>query len=420
MYLVKKLVWSIVILLGIVVVFVVSNPQRARRALFMGTLFHGVDMTDEFAHMDRLFPSRVVRTIDPIPLPEARETFSLPETYVHAGRTRNLRDFLEETDTTGLLVLHDGEIVHEEYALGSSSEQTWISWSVAKSFVSAMVGIALDEGLFESVHDPITNYVPELAGSAYDGVAIEDILEMSSGASWDEDYGDPTSDITRFGAGIVFGSSQDEFAASLSRDREPGTYNRYNSTDTQVLGMLLVRITGRTLAAYTEEKLWKPLHMEHDAYWILDDPGMEIAFGGLNATLRDYARFGEMYLEGGRYLGKRIVPAAWVRASTIPGKPHLQPGRHSGSASILGYGYQWWMPPDGDEGEFSAIGVYNQFIYVNPARRVVVAKTSANHAYGRDESTDREIESLVVFRAIAHAVSDRATEVGRIAGRRGE
>ena len=411
----RRFAWSIAILLTVIALFVASDPQRARRAIFMATLFHGVDMTDEFAHMNDLFPSRAVRTTDPIPLPEADAKVRLPETYRYAGESRNLRAFLDETDTSGLLVLRDGEIIHEEYALGSSPETTWISWSVAKSFVSALVGIALDEGLFASVHDPITRYVPELRGSAYDGVAIEDILEMSSGASWDEDYGDPTSDITRFGAGIVFGSPQDEFAASLRRDREPGTYNRYNSTDTQVLGMLLVRVTGRTLAAYTEEKLWKPLHMEHDAYWITDDPGMEIAFGGLNATLRDYARFGELYLQNGRYLRNQIVPAAWIRASTIPGKPHLQPGRQPGSASIFGYGYQWWTPPDGDEGEFSAIGVYNQFIYVNPARRVVIAKTSANRAYGKDESTDREVESLVVFRTIAHAVSDGAAMADRSA-----
>ncbi|MFP6654273.1 MAG: serine hydrolase, partial [Myxococcota bacterium] len=361
---------------------------------------------DEFADMQGLFPYRVVRTDNPTPLPMALAEIPLPETYEFAGLTRNLRRFLEETDTSGLLVLLDGRIVHEEYALGSSPETRWISWSVAKSFVSAMVGIALSEGLFESVREPITKYVPELTGSAYDAVAIEDILEMSSGASWDEDYGDLFSDITRFGSAIVFGYSQDEFAASLSREFEPGRYNRYNSTDTQVLGMLLVRLTGMTLAAYTEEKLWKPMQMEHDAYWITDEPGMELAFGGLNVTLRDYARFGEMYRNAGRWQGRQIVPESWVTLSTVPGKPHLQPGEQSGSDSILGYAYQWWRPPTGDEGEFSAIGVYNQFIYVNPAQGVVIAKTSANEAYGTDESTDREIETLAVFNVIAHAVRD--------------
>jgi len=376
----------------------------------MATLLQGFDMTDEFADMQGIFPFpfpfpfRVVRTQNPMPLSSASAMVDLPETYEFFGETRNLRKFLEETDTSGLLVLSDGEVVHEEYALGSSPGTRWISWSVAKSFVSAMVGIALEEGRFESIQDPITQYVPELAGSAYDGVSIEDILEMSSGASWNEDYGDPTSDISRFGSAIAFGESQDDFAASLTRENEPGTYNRYNSTDTQVLGMLLVRVTGKPLAVYTEEKLWKPMQMEHDAYWTTDEPGMELAFGGLNASLRDYARFGEMYRNAGRWNGKQIVSEAWVALSTVPSKPHLQPGSRPGSNTIFGYAYQWWLPPTGDEGEYSAIGVYNQFIYVNPTQGVVIAKTSANQAYGKDETTDREVESLAVFNVIARAV----------------
>ena len=391
------------VLLAVLAVAAVST-QRGRRAVFMTTLFQGFDMRDEFASMDALFPARRVRTADPVGLARAETPVELPETYDYQGEARPLRRFLEETDTTGLVVLRDGRIVHEEYALGSSAETLWISWSVAKSFVSALVGIALAEGRIGSVRDPVTRYVPELAGSAYDGVAIEDVLEMSSGASWDEDYGSPTSDITRFGVAIVLGFSQDDFATSLVREHPPGTYNRYNSTDTQVLGMLLVRATGMSLAEYTESRLWQPMQMEYDAYWITDEQGMELAFGGLNATLRDYARFGEMYRSGGRWNGRQVVPAEWVRRSTRPGKPHLQPGPRPDSDNVFGYGYQWWMPPVGDEGEYSAIGVYNQFVYVNPKRAVVIAKSSANRAYGKDESTDREIETLAAFNAIARSM----------------
>lgn len=366
----------------------------------MGTLFRGVDMTDEFNDMASFFPTHAVRTTQPEPLPAATTRLTLPETYDWNGQPANLQTLLGETDTSGLLVLVDGEIVHEEYRLTSGPEVRWIAWSVAKGFVSALVGIALSEGRFESVEEPITKYVPELVGSAYEGVRIKDILQMSSGARWNEDYGSLTSDITRFGAAIVFGGSQDDFSASLEREFEPGTYNRYNSTDTQVLGMLLVRITGQTIAEYMEEKLWQPLGMEQDAYWITDDPGMELAFGGLNATLRDYARFGELYRRGGEWHGRQIVPADWVAASVTADAPHLKPGENSQSDWVLGYGYQWWLP-ESDEGEFSAIGVYNQFIYVNPARGVVIAKTSANQAYGKDESTDRELETFAAFRAIA-------------------
>ncbi len=402
----KWIVWVVLFVFGAGLLLVATDPQRAKRAVFMATLFRGADMTDEFSNMQGLFPSRAVHTANPIKLKTDTTGFAMPLTYQYEGTSRNIRQFLDETETSGLIVLRDGRVILEEYALGSSEQTPWISWSVAKSVVSAMVGIAINDGLIESVRDPITRYIPELAGSAYDGVAIEDILEMSSGARWDEGYGDWTSDITRFGAEIVLGRSQDEFAASLTRQRPPGTFNHYNSTDSQVLGMLLVRVTGKPLSAYTEEKLWQPLQMEHDAYWITDERGMELAFGGFNATLRDYARFGELYRNHGRWAGKQIVPESWVTASTVPGKPHLQPGKRSGSDTILGYGYQWWTPPTGNEGEYSAIGIYNQFVYVNPKQGVVIAKTSANKDYGLDETTDREIETLQVFNTIAHAVGE--------------
>jgi CubicO group peptidase (beta-lactamase class C family) len=151
----------------------------------MATLFHGADMTDEFADMQGLFPARAVHTGNPTKLATDETDIALPLTYEYEGATRNVRQFLEETETSGLIALRDGRVIYEEYTLGSSPETRWISWSVAKSFVSAMVGIAINDGLIESVRDPITRYVPELVGSAYDGVAIEDILEMSSGARWD-------------------------------------------------------------------------------------------------------------------------------------------------------------------------------------------------------------------------------------------
>ena len=396
-------------LLLVGLLFSMTHTHVIRRAVFMGTLFQGVDMTDEFADMASFFPTHPVRTMQREPLPAATTRLTLPETYDWNDEQANLQTLLEETDTSGLLVLVDGEIVHEEYRLTSGPEVRWISWSVAKSFISALVGIALSEGRFESVEEPITKYVPELAGSAYDGVRIEDILQMSSGARWNEDYGSLTSDITRFGAAIALGGSQDEFSASLEREFEPGTYNRYNSTDTQVLGMLLVRTTGQTIAEYMEEKLWQPLGMERDAYWITDDSGMELAFGGLNATLRDYARFGELYRRGGEWHGRQIVPADWVAASVTADAPHLKPGQNPQSDWVLGYGYQWWLS-EPDEGEFSAIGVYNQFIYVNPIRGVVIAKTSANRAYGGDESTDRELETLAAFHAIAKRAAPRAED----------
>ncbi|HBM89287.1 MAG TPA: serine hydrolase, partial [Rhodobiaceae bacterium] len=236
----------------------------------------------------------------------------------------------------------------------------------------------------------------------YDGVRIKDILQMSSGAAWNEDYSDPDSDINKFGEILALGGSLNEFAATLKREREPGTYNHYNSTDTQVLGLLLTRATGRTVTDYMTEKLWTPLGMESDAYWLIDSENMEMVFGGLNATARDYAKLGELYRLGGKWNGEQIVPADWVSASVTPDAPHLTPEAKADDPFPVGYGYQWWVPAS-TEGEYSAIGVYNQFIYVNPTRNLVIVKLSANSDYATslDESAYREMETFEMFRAIA-------------------
>jgi len=196
----------------------------------------------------------------------------------------------------------------------------------------------------------------------------------------------------------------------LPRENAPGTYLRYNSMDTQVLGMVLRHATGMSLAAYLATKLWQPLGMQDDAYYLTDRHRVEFAAGGLNATLRDWARFGLLYAHHGSWHGVQIVPAEWVRASITPDAPQLMPGRRASSTEIWGYGYQWWIPDL--EGEQLAVGVFNQFIYVNPRQGLVIAKSSANHTYGTgrgyDESRDHEGAHLALFKAIEKALADGA------------
>lgn len=369
------------------------------RASFVASLFTGAEQYQAFDRLERIFPVHRIRAADvPHRFPRGAE-ITLPDSYRYDGADRSVTDFLEETRTVALLVIRDGEIRHERYWLTGGEDVTWMSMSVGKSFVSALVGIAVDDGLITSIEQPITDYVPELQGSAYDGVRIKDVLQMSSGARWNEDYSDPNSDIARYGAVMGSGASLDAFTASLVRERPPGTFNYYNSTDTQALGMLLVRATGMTMAAWAEQELWQPLGMAHDAYWITDDSGMEMAAGGLQVTARDYARLGQLYLQGGRWGDRQIISEAWVRDSLTADAPHLLPSAHP--EFPVGYGYQWWLP-EGDRGEFSAIGVYNQFVFVDPERRVVIVKLSANPNYGltNDESSYRELESFELFRAI--------------------
>ena len=304
-----------------------------------------------------------------------------------------------------MIVIHDDAIVYEEYFLGHAESYRHISWSVAKSFVSALVGIAVDEGYIESIEDPATKYVPFLIGSGYDGVRIKDILQMSSGIRFNEDYADFFSDINRMCRVTVLDMSLKDFIYTLENEREPGTYNHYVSMDTQVLGMVLMEATGKDLTELLEENIWKPVGMEADAYWLVDGDGAELAFGGLNAVLRDYARFGLLYLHGGKRGDDQIVPADWVIASVTPDAPHLMPGENPASDWVMGYGYQWWIPYN-PEGDFMAIGIYNQFIYVNPELGVVIAKNSAYADYDTD-GEEKELESVVVFRAIAHALAGR-------------
>ena len=198
--------------------------------------------------------------------------------------------------------------------------------SVAKSFISTLIGIAIEQGHINDVNDPVTVYVPQLKGSAYDGVRIKDVPQMSSGARWNEDYSDPNSDVMRSARILAAGGSLDEFTASLTNELEPGTFNRYNSTDTQVLGMLLREATGASVTQYMQQVLWGPIGAESDAYWLLDSENMEMVYAGLNATARDYAKLGELFRLEGQVNGRQLVPSTWVRASTTPDAPHLLPG----------------------------------------------------------------------------------------------
>ena len=364
-------------------------------------LFSGAPQVENFRSLGAIFPVRVIRHArTPSPL-ESGPAFDLPELFSFQGETLQTRRFLDEMETTGLVVLKDGRVVFERYWLGNDATNQTASWSMVKSFVSALVGIAVGEGAIASIEDPVTRYVPSLAGSGYDGVRLKDVLQMSSGIRWNEDYSDPESDIRRSGRALGAGGSLDSFAATCVRGCEPGTFNRYNTTDTHVLGMVLRGATGKGLSEYLHDKLWEPMGMEADAFWIVDSMGAEFAGAGLSAVLRDYARLGLLYLNDGAQNRAQIVPADWVRASVTADAPHLRPGVRPNAAAPWGYGFQWWLPDD--SGAFSAIGIYNQYIFVDPATRLVVAKSSAFRGFAASPTPAayRVGHHFAFFRAIA-------------------
>ncbi|MFT4852892.1 MAG: CubicO group peptidase (beta-lactamase class C family) [Candidatus Pseudothioglobus sp.] len=395
--------------IGIVCVLVVGGlvglayKQQLDRLAYGLTLFSGAEQYENFNRLAEIFPTTMMTAAgSPFDFDDG-EPISLPATFAYKGGEVNVETFLSETDSSALLVIHKGKVRFERYMLTGGRGVKWLSMSVSKSFLATGIGIAVDEGLID-ILKPITDYVPSLIGSAYDQVRIKDVLQMSSGAAWNEDYSDVESDIMRLGRIMSVGGSLDEFVGTLTREREPGAYNHYNSADTQALAMLLSRATGMSITDYITDKLWHPLGMESDAYWLVDDENVEMAFGGLNATARDYAKLGELHRLNGAWQGKQIVSASWVAAATTPDAPHLLPGVNKDFP--LGYGYQWWVP-ETSEGEYSAIGVYNQFIYVNPTRDLVIVKLSAfsDYALSLDESSYRELETIAFFRAIGRQLS---------------
>jgi len=404
---VNRLVRALGILVGLLLVASLFYQNELIQLWRVAHLFDEDRIVHNFQHMDESFQITPIEGGGEI-VEFERGNYTLPESFSYLEKTFDTEAYLAETMTTGLLILHNDRIILDRYDHGHTAAGTHIAWSVSKSFLSALFGIAVAEGDVRDIMQPVTDYVPELQGSGYDGVPIKHVLQMSSGVGFNEDYGDPDSDINRMGQALAMGTSLLEFAGTLERVREPGTLQHYVSIDTQVLGTVLVRATGRSLSAYTSEKLWKPLGMESHAYWMIDGTGMGMAFGGLNASLLDFARFGRLYLHAGNWNGKQIVPASWVKASTTPDAPHLMPGPKPGSDNTMGYGYQWWLPADWI-GDFMALGVYNQMIYIDPNSELVIARHAANRDFQRN-GFEPTRESLALWRAIADDLSNDQSE----------
>ena len=362
-----------------------SKKEELSRLLAVNRLFDADRIVWNFSHMDALFETVPVPRdgADVIPL-SLGPPLDPPDGF---------RDWLDRRAVTGLVVLSDGERVLEDYRLGTDADDLRISWSVAKSFLSALVGVIVEDGDIPDLDAPVTEYVPGLAGSAYDGVTIRQVMQMTSGVEFDEDYLDFWSDINRMGRVLALGRSMDGFAAGLEdRVRAPGEAWEYVSIDTHVLAMVVRGATGRALPTLMSERIMTPLGVERDPYYITDGYGTAFALGGLNMTTRDYARMGQMVANGGTLGGRRIVPAEWIAESTTPSAP-TAPG-------AIGYGYQWWIPADARPGEVLARGIYGQYVYIDSAANVVVAVNAADRRFREDGAFE---DALQMMRALRDA-----------------
>lgn len=353
-----------------------------------------------FQHIDSIFATRAVAVGQSVwALPSQHQ--DIGDSFQFGDQTLTLDQFLEATSTSSLLVIQDGSIVHESYRNGNDDQTRHISFSMAKSLLATMIGIAIDEGKIGGVEDKVVDYLPDWAGTAYAEITLLDLLEMRSGIDWLEvyEFGSDTQ-LTEVHDNSLVGYqyrwcdyARDQAVAA----NEPGAVFNYSTLDTSVLGCVLEAAVGMKGADYISQKIWQPAGMESEAFYLLDGPdsvGREFYGAGFNATLRDYGRIGLMMLNGGQANGSQIVPAEWVKTSTAAGEDSavVDP------VANLGYGYQWWTIAGTNA--YSAIGLFNQYIYVEPDTNTVIVKLDAPAS-----PLGWEVDNLAFFRTVVETVS---------------
>jgi CubicO group peptidase (beta-lactamase class C family) len=326
------------------------------------------------SHTEQLLPVRIAhRGGPPRPIPKHTRLLTGIRFDDH-GSSVDLYDYLSANRVAGLLVIKDGKIALEDYELGIRPDTRWASFSMAKSVASTLVGAALLDGSISSLDDQVGRYVPALRGGAYADVSIRQVLTMSSGVRWNETYTDPSSDRRKVLQLQLSGKPGDvlRYMNSLSRAAIPGSVWNYSTGETFVLGAVIEGATHRPLTDYLTEKIWSKAGMEQDATWWADGPkGMVWGGTGMSATLRDYGRFGLIAAEDGRLSGRSIVPNGWFNEAGMP---------HKIGGKTVDYGYMWWIPPQSDPmhvGAFEAVGIFGQYLYVNPRERLVIVVLSA-------------------------------------------
>ncbi|HKD23007.1 MAG TPA: serine hydrolase [Rhizomicrobium sp.] len=343
--------------------------------------------------MEKINPGHVIHrgaAVHALPVAKAQ----IDPKWTWKGQAYDTASYMAQTRMSGLLVLKDGKIVLERYGLGRTAQDRWTSFSVAKSVTSTLVGAAIADGHIKSLDAAVTDYIPELKGSAYEGVTVRELLTMTSGVKWNEDYSDPKADVARAGQEILEPGVDPivSYMRRLPRADAPGKKFVYKTGETDLAGILVANAVGKSLSQYLSEKIWAPFGMEQDAYWLDDPAGNQHGGCCISMTLRDYARFGEFMLDGGKAGATSVLPAGWIADAT---SAHVPFGKG------LGYGYFWWIQPDA----YAAEGVFGQSIIVFPKDHVVVAINSAWLKADQDEDWERMAAFAVMLRDAARGTS---------------
>jgi len=393
-------------IVGILVVIVVAGgifwatADEDMRGLILhlptntDVLFWSVSQRDAaFRALDRipiLSKSRIISG--------GNKIYSLPKGAPLAIGT-DVDAYMQDQRTAALVIVHKGKVRLEKYGLNFRPGKRWTSFSVAKSLTSTLVGAAIQDGHIKSIDDKVSDYIPDLKGSVYDDVSIRQLLTMTSGVKWNEDYGDPKSDVALFNAhkaepGMDVTVS---YMRKLKREAPPGTKWVYKTGETNLIGVLVSSATGKNLSDYLSEKIWGPFGMEQDASWILGSTGHEISGCCIQASTHDFARFGLFMLGMGIAKGKPVLPGGWIDAATQKKVASSRPG--------FGYGYQWWT---WDDGTYMARGIFGQGILIDPKRKLVIASNS-NWPYASDrQGGDQDKRRSAFYRQVQQAIDREA------------
>lgn len=340
-----------------------------------------------YRNMEKVAPVRIIKRgarVHPLPLAAAQ----IDPTFASGRKTYDTQRYMTEFRASGVLVIKDGKIVLERYALGRTPKDRWTSFSVAKSLTSTLIGAAIKDGKIKSLDDAVTLYIPELKGSAYETVTVRQLLTMTSGVKWNEDYTDLNSDVAKVGLSMLEPGMNPvvSYMRHLPREAPPGTKFVYKTGETDLAGILLSNAVGKPLAEYLSEKIWRPYGMERDGIWIEDVAGHERGGCCISMTLRDYGRVGEFMLDGGKAAGREVVPDGWIQDATA---------RH---VTDPPYGYFWWIIHDGYEAE----GIFGQTVSVFPEDHLVVVINSAWPAAWSEDINAVRLKYLSALRAATH------------------
>ncbi len=309
------------------------------------------------------FPERdLVRATEPFFFAE-KDSAKKPTSLTLNGEKVDFEEYLENNETVAFIIIKNDTIQYEKYLNGYSRNSIVPSFSMAKSFTSLLVGFAIQDGLIESVKEPVTNYIPEMKVNGFDQVTIEHVLQMTSGIEFNESYTNPFGHAATF----YYGRKLESAVQKLKLQQAPGTVFDYQSGQTQILGLILHRVLAKedkTITSYFQEKIWTPLGMEYDGSWSLDKKGgLEKTFCCVNARAIDFAKIGRLMLHKGNWNGKQLLNEAWIDRSLAI---------DTTAGSVWYYQYQWWL--EDKEGNFSAQGILGQHIFVNPSTGVIIVR----------------------------------------------